>query len=109
MLTAGTSDVKRRKRCHLLTSQSPPVLQTFVSMLLGKHLPIKFQRSTTVTADQMLLSTTLYFMALYRILQALTNQQLLHVVKLNYPHFTGAQPDPGRLRDLPKAEKPIGV
>lgn len=57
----------------------------------------------------MLLSTTLYFIALYSILQALTNQQLFQVVNFNYHNFIGAEPDPGSLRDLPKAEKPIGV
>jgi len=97
------------ERCHPLVSQSPHVLCPLVILFLGKRLAIKFQRSTTVTADQMLLSATLYFTALYSILQALTNQQPFQVVKYNCPHFTGAEPDPGRLRDLPKAEKTIGV
>lgn len=57
----------------------------------------------------MLLHTMLCFIALCSILQALTNQQLFQVVKFNCPHFTGAEPDPDRLRDSPRAKKPIGV
>lgn len=47
----------------------------------------------------------LCFIALCSISQALTNQQLFQVVKFNCPHFTGAEPDPERLRDSPRAKK----
>lgn len=47
---------------------------------------------------------TLYFIARYNILEALTDQQLFQVVKFKYLHFTDAEPDLERLRDLPKAK-----
>lgn len=50
-------------------------------------------------------TATLYFIALYNILEALTNQKLFQVVKFKYPHFTDAEPDPERLKDLTKAKK----
>lgn len=87
---------------HLPVPTCTALINHFVSW---QSLPVKFQRSTIVTANQMLLSTVLCFIALCSILQTLTNQQLFQVVKFNCPHFTGAEPNPARLKDSPRAKK----
>lgn len=95
------------KSCLSLMSQCLQRTLHINNFVSWQSLPIKFQRSTIVTSKQMLLSTTLCFIALCSILQALTNQQLFQVV--NCLHFTGAEPDPARLEIHPGPKKPIVI